>query len=130
MSPRFARALLAAHAIGLGFAGAASATTTLFTPPGTVPAGKYAYCDLVNVGTTPMQVTTNSVIQTGSGTEVTVFNGCTGTLAPGKMCESLYIANKLDSVYCHFVVSSSKVRGALTVIDQNGEPCVNLPATK
>lgn len=130
MFPRFARVLLATHAIGFGSVGAAYAATTLFTPPGTVPAGKWAYCDLINVGTTPVQVTTSSIIQAGSGVDATIFNGCSGTLAPGKMCESLYFANKLDTVYCHFVTSSSKVRGALNVIDQNGEPCVSLPATK
>jgi hypothetical protein len=129
MSRRFVRILLAAQA--LGACATVANAGTLFTAGGFTPPNGYTYCLLSNIGTTTAQVTTNAVIQASSGIEVSQITTCSGTLQPGTSCWTYYNAgNSVDTVYCRFVTSTSKVRGSLSVLDANAQAVVTLPATK
>jgi hypothetical protein len=116
--------LLLTQAIGLA---SVAQATTLFTPPGTVPANHYARGEIVNVGTSTVQVTKNAVMAMASGGEITLQNSCT-TLEPGKGCGSFIFSNFSNTVYCRFVVTSSRVRAVLTITDPQGYPIASIPA--
>ena len=130
MTTRTRRLFAIAQAIGLSWATAAHAIT-LYTPVTSVPGGHWAYCWLTNVGTSPIQATAKVVTATGwDFTQLDVCSAAPGTVDPGTACYALAGPLQLNSMYCKFTTSSSKVRGTLQVVDGLGNPVISVQATK
>jgi hypothetical protein len=130
MTTRTRRLFVIAQAIGLSLATAAHATT-LYTPVTAVPAGHWAYCWLTNTGTSPIQAT--ATVFTSTGFDYTQLDSCSappGTLDPGTACYALSGPLQLNSMYCKFTTTSSKVRGTLQVVDGLGYPVISVQASK
>jgi hypothetical protein len=103
----------------------------LFTAGSQARDGNAIRCLLTNVGTKPVFVTTTLTDQDGK--DITSFNTCFGAaqaLAPGKACAVDSTTPGWKTGSCRFTVSSSKVRGALLVLDSMGNVTSALPATK
>ena len=104
----------------------------LFTPPTTTQTGSNLTCEIVNVGTKPIEV---SVTLRGffDGADITAGTSCTGTpqLAPGAGCYTTSSGVGEQDGYCHFTTTSNKVRAALHVRNlSTGEVTTSLAATK
>ena len=129
MKTRTSRLLAIAQAIGLSWATAAHAAT-FYTPVTAVPGGHWVYCWLTNVGTSPIQATVT--VFSSTGIDYTMLDSCAaaGTTTPGTACYALSGAQQLDSMYCKFTTSSSRVRGTLQVVDGLGNPVISVQATK
>jgi hypothetical protein len=130
MTTRARRLFAMAQAIGLSWATAAHAAT-LYTPVTTVPGGHWAYCWLTNVGTSPIQAT--ATVITSTGFNYTQLDSCSappGTVDPGTSCYALSGPQQLNSMYCKFTTSSSRVRATLQVVDAVGNPVISVQATK
>jgi hypothetical protein len=118
--------LLAATAILAASAGTSQAGKVLWTAPALhmYPTNQTLYCDVVNVGTTPQDVTIEILDYYGAVTSGPV----TSTLGP-EQGNALGEASPLGGARCRFTVSGStkKVR-AIAVYDNGSAYTVAFPA--
>ena len=123
------RRILAAAALIVGLSPAAHALD-LFTAASHTTDGSMLVCLIVNVGTKPSEV--SATLQAYlDGSDITTGESCLpGPLAAGHGCSAHGSPSGIQSGYCHFTTTSSKVRAALLVYNSNGDVTSALPATK
>jgi hypothetical protein len=123
--------ILAAAALLVAMSPAAHALD-LFTPSTTAENGSNLTCEIISVGTKPIEVSL-TIQSFWDGTDITSGTSCTGTpqLAPGAGCYAITRGVGEHSGYCHITTTSSRVRAALFVRDlSTGGLTSALAATK
>jgi hypothetical protein len=130
MSSSSLRSALAATALLVATSPAVA--VELFTPMSQGLNGQRIMCAIVNVGTSPVQVSA-AVRHWGSGADISFTNVCPpppAAVPPGESCYVQTDAVGIHTAYCHFKTSSSRVRANLIVFDSNFEILATLAATK
>ncbi len=110
---------------------AATLSTPLVLSNGATSTG--AYCDVTNVGTNPILITSVQLFD-GSGNLVAFdSNSCPvppATLPPHSSCEGGAFPPFTAAGYCTVTAGSSKIRLMLNLLDNLNNTVVSVPGTK